>query len=577
MKILKIICIFFLCVFVHGLLTNFVSSGAQAEPAKWVSNDHWYDVVDAPGINWFEANAASSAQQFNGLKGHLVTITSDAENQFLVDTFGTDLGDRWIGAFQTPGAPEPDGGWTWITGEFWDYTNWYIIEPNNAYGHENAIHLYREPSLAQWNDYDASINAWWIPGFVIEYEPTLPDLILHDTFNNLTPFVREEGYHEIPVTPYIGPAGVLRYWHPGEHTGAPAPSYIAFDPSDGKFGGGLAINYTGDPGGGCTMDVVAYPIGELMNPNEGAIELWYKPHFNQDDGSADIYVIGGFKDRIDEPDNVNRCAEADTRSSFLVGPLSWTGWRPYWYVDIKEFDGADTMIFNVRSSTMAYFNADEWMHFGIVWKHDGIDAIDGKTLILFINGEEAASSSVTFNPQFPFQKYLIVGGSRGCSFICNTALKCYSGASGDIDNLKVWSYAKTDFSDRFWENGLQLRNINKFVTFEPDSSTYSFTPDTADCQTGAVGKFSFNATLTNISEKDLSNLFVEINTLTNGNMCLTDDGLMGVGERFEVPKIDDYVDGILRPEENVDVPFTVCLKNTDPFRFFVDVVGVAAD
>jgi hypothetical protein len=277
------------------------------------------------------------------------------------------------------------------------------------------------------------------------------ELILHDTFNNLTPFIREDGYHEIPVIPDIGPVGVLRYWHPGEYTGAPAPSHIAFDPSGGKFGGGLLINYTGDPGGGCTMDVIAYPIGELLDPNEGAIELWYKPHFNQDDGSADIYVIGGFKDRIDEPYNVNRCAEADTRSSFLLGPLAWTGWRPYWYVDINQFDENDTRTFHLRVSTLPNFNADEWLHFGIVWKSDGIDAMGGKTLILFINGEEAASSSVQFNPQFPFQKYLIVGGSRGCSFNCNTALKCYSGASGDIDNLKVWSYAKTDFSDRFWE------------------------------------------------------------------------------------------------------------------------------
>jgi hypothetical protein len=163
-----------LCVLVLGLLIHFTSLAAQAEPVQWVSNGHWYDVVDASAINWLEANAVASAKQFNGLKGHLVTITSEAENQFLVDSFGANLGDRWIGGFQAEGAPEPNGGWTWVTGEFWEYTNWSAGEPNNALGGENAIIFTTEP---MWNDKDASDNASWIPGYVIEYEPTLLERI----------------------------------------------------------------------------------------------------------------------------------------------------------------------------------------------------------------------------------------------------------------------------------------------------------------------------------------------------------------------------------------------------------------
>ena len=163
--------LFVLCVLVFGILINFASPAAQAEPAQWVANGHWYDVVDAHAINWLEANAVANAQQFNGLKGHLVTITSEAENQFLVDTFGTNLiVDRWIGAFQTEGAPEPDSGWTWVTGEFWDYTNWSVSEPNNYGGNENAIII---AGGALWNDIDATVNTHWIPGYVIEYETTL--------------------------------------------------------------------------------------------------------------------------------------------------------------------------------------------------------------------------------------------------------------------------------------------------------------------------------------------------------------------------------------------------------------------
>jgi len=123
----------------------------------------------------------------------------------------------------------------------------------------------------------------------------------------------------------------------------------------------------------------------------------------------------------------------------------------------------------------------------------------------------------------------------------------------------------------------ELTNVNDHVSFEPDPSTYSFSRNTVGCPSGYVGKFYFDALLTNTSDYDLTNLFVEINTLTNGNMCLTDDGLVGVGERFEVPMEDSYGDGWLSPDEYVDIPFTICLRNRRPFRFFVDVLGIVTD
>jgi hypothetical protein len=159
-----------LSVLVLGLLINFMPLVAQADPVQWVSNGHWYVVVDAPAINWLEANAVANAKQLNGLKGHLVTITSEAENRFLVDSFGEKLKERWIGGFQAEGAPEPNGGWTWVTGEIWQYTNWAAGEPNNFGGNENALIFV---GGALWNDKDASDNAHWISGYVIEYEPTL--------------------------------------------------------------------------------------------------------------------------------------------------------------------------------------------------------------------------------------------------------------------------------------------------------------------------------------------------------------------------------------------------------------------
>jgi hypothetical protein len=122
-----------------------------------------------------------------------------------------------------------------------------------------------------------------------------------------------------------------------------------------------------------------------------------------------------------------------------------------------------------------------------------------------------------------------------------------------------------------------IQILNDFVTFDPNPSTYKPTTDTSGCHAGAVGKFSFDATLTNIGEKDLSNLNIEVDELTNNNLLLTNNGLIGEDERFEVSKIDGYGDGYLSADEYVVVPFTVCLKTKKPFRFFVNVAGDAAD
>lgn len=140
---------------------------------------------------------------------------------------------------------------------------------------------------------------------------------------------------------------------------------------------------------------------------------------------------------------------------------------------------------------------------------------------------------------------------------------------GDGDGVVTCDIGAVEFQD--------IVLINDLVTFEPDPSTYALTPDTTSCQIGAVGKFSFDATLNNISEKELLNLYVEVTELTNDNLLLTQNGLIGQGGHFAIPKIDDYADGYLTADEYVDVPFTICLQNIEPFRFFVDVVGVAAD
>ena len=113
--------------------------------------------------------------------------------------------------------------------------------------------------------------------------------------------------------------------------------------------------------------------------------------------------------------------------------------------------------------------------------------------------------------------------------------------------------------------------VNDFVAFEPVPSTFRFTKDTAGCPGGVAGIFSFDATLTNISDAALANLEIEVTELTDGNLLLTEDGLLGEGERFRVPRTDGFTDAQLSQGELVDVPFAVCLQERRQFRLFVDV------
>ena len=120
----------------------------------------------------------------------------------------------------------------------------------------------------------------------------------------------------------------------------------------------------------------------------------------------------------------------------------------------------------------------------------------------------------------------------------------------------------------------KLDIVNDLVTFEPIGSTYRSTYDTTGCTEGFVGKFSFNACLTNTSDSSLADLVVKVAELTNDNLLQNaDGGPGGKGSQLTVTIEDGYSDGVLGPGESIIVPFTICLKEFSSFRFFVDVLG----
>ena len=95
-------------------------------------NDNWYRFVKTEDLVAWDV-AASDA---SNLGGHLATITTPDENQYIVDNFdGLGSGQVWIGLFQNTSSPdysEPGGGWEWITQEPFNWNNWTPTEPNNS-------------------------------------------------------------------------------------------------------------------------------------------------------------------------------------------------------------------------------------------------------------------------------------------------------------------------------------------------------------------------------------------------------------------------------------------------------------
>lgn len=189
-----------------GIIVFANGSAADAGPILWNVNGHYYDLIlpsDVSGsYTWFEANNAAQALTFMGSTGHLVTVTSAEEDNFLRSNFAfliapdvivngkTIWGDyAWIGLSDA----RSEGVYEWVTGEPFSYTNWAREAPNNfpwiPQG-EDYIHYWTRDNVWSWNDLPPGSGSpdWGRNriGFFVEFEspveiaavPEPPTLIL---------------------------------------------------------------------------------------------------------------------------------------------------------------------------------------------------------------------------------------------------------------------------------------------------------------------------------------------------------------------------------------------------------------
>ena len=136
------------------------------------TNNHFYQFITAPGISWTAAKAAAEGLTFFGKQGYLTTVTSAAENEFILSKI---QGQGWMGASDE----QTEDNWKWMTGpeagtQFWQgtssgsavgglYNKWASGEPNNSGGEDYAHFL----TNGTWNDFPLNVGS--IQGYVVEF------------------------------------------------------------------------------------------------------------------------------------------------------------------------------------------------------------------------------------------------------------------------------------------------------------------------------------------------------------------------------------------------------------------------
>lgn len=138
-----------------------------------------YFAVHATGMPWDSINRLASEAG-----GHLVTISSAAENQFIVDLFSRDprftheengtLYGPSIGLFQADRRSEPAGGWAWVTGEPFTYRRWSPGNPDNYMQRQHYARFFlnadRRRSFSRPHYWDDASGDTWETGLILEIE-----------------------------------------------------------------------------------------------------------------------------------------------------------------------------------------------------------------------------------------------------------------------------------------------------------------------------------------------------------------------------------------------------------------------
>ena len=168
-----------IAVMAMGMVATFSDGIASADHVAGdgvecdASTGHCYQWVPTQ-TDWYVAKAAAEGMTHNGVQGHLATITSDAETDFIVDKFPTATGvDAPAGGWAYFGGyrlvvDDSDlnnvawGDWKWVTGEtFGSYEKFAGSEPSGKWwdgdGNRSVLGFFHNQGRTATNP---GVNSW---------------------------------------------------------------------------------------------------------------------------------------------------------------------------------------------------------------------------------------------------------------------------------------------------------------------------------------------------------------------------------------------------------------------------------
>ncbi|MCE2882924.1 MAG: hypothetical protein LW636_11295 [Planctomycetaceae bacterium] len=132
-------------------------------PTQWRvedgGNGHWYQLRHTGALQ----GALACRESALSSGGDLASVSSAAESARIVALVRGSGDSYFLGGFQPKGSSEPDGGWEWMDGSPWSFTNWLSGEPNDNGGNEDFLAAL---PTGTWND--TMVNAI-LPRFAVEW------------------------------------------------------------------------------------------------------------------------------------------------------------------------------------------------------------------------------------------------------------------------------------------------------------------------------------------------------------------------------------------------------------------------
>jgi len=223
----------------------------------------------------------------------------------------------------------------------------------------------------------------------------------------------------------------------GENGTIVGTSY-AYEP--GKFGDGYVRKDVG-------QNYIAFPAS-ILDPltERGTIELWINPKVPQPVPFeyGDWGLIGNPYGHFGVPDVFN------------IGVIWGEEPGEKGFVGLVRFD--ENGVGTPGEPTQFVATPFEPFHVAISWDIEGIDG-SADTVRVYRDGEIVSSTTAAWNPNGTERYDIILGYiPDGNGFDKHI-----------VDNIKIWDYAKTDFSDRFIESPFELSA--PWLSVEPASGT----------------------------------------------------------------------------------------------------------